>query len=146
MTREKVQIVREFAYPVKTVYQAFTDQSILKHWLAPDGFTCPDVVFDLQVGGRTHSRFRDGEGNDSTSEGVFTQVVPNSFVAYDFEVRYLGYHLENLTTEITFEPTEAGTKVTVELYLADPDFAEGSQTGWNQSMDNLERLLGKNNG
>ncbi len=146
MTQEKIQIVREFPYPVATVYKAFTDQEILKKWLAPDGFDCPNVVYETHIGGRMHTHFVDAKGNDATSEGVFSKIVPNTLIEYKFQVSYLDQHIENLTTQVVFESTEKGTKVTAELLVPGEDFAKGCVIGWNQSLDHLEQLFRSENG
>lgn len=146
MTLEKIQITRDFPYPIATVFKAFTDQEGAKNWLAPDGFTCPNIVYETHIGGRMHTHFVDDEGNDATSEGVFTKIVPNSLIEYEFQVKYLDQQIENLRTQITFEPTESGTKVTAELHVPGKDFAKGCTAGWNQSLDNLENYFGKLNG
>ncbi|MFM9874137.1 MAG: SRPBCC domain-containing protein [Fimbriimonadaceae bacterium] len=141
MIREKIQIVREFQFPVTTIYHAFTNSEFLKKWLAPTGFSCPNIVFELKVGGRTHTHFIDSDGNSAISEGIFTKVVPNSLIEYDFQVGYLDQEIKGLTTQIIFEPTESGTLVTVELQVPGKEFAAGCIIGWNQSMDNLESAL-----
>lgn len=141
MTREKVQITRDFPYSVSTVYKAFTDQEGARNWLAPDNFTCPNVVYETYVGGRMHTHFIDSEGNDATSEGKFTKLVPNSLIEYEFEVAYLNMHFENLRTEVVFEPTETGTRITATLHVPGEDFAKGCVEGWNESLDHLENYF-----
>jgi uncharacterized protein YndB with AHSA1/START domain len=142
MILEKVQITREFPHPITKIYQAFTDQDVVKQWLAPDHFTCSSVVYELHVGGRMHTHFVDPSGNDATSEGIFTKIVPNSMIEYKFEISFLEMHFENLRTLVTFEPTETGTLVTLEHHVPGNGFAEGCTQGSNEALDTLEKLLG----
>lgn len=145
MERELVKIERDFPYPVATVYKAFTDQENAKKWLAPDGFECPNIVYETHVGGRMHTHFVDKDGNNATSEGVFSRIIPNTLIEYKFEVKYLDQHIENLTTQVSFESTEYGTKVTAELLVPGKEFAQGCTIGWNQSLNHLEQFFKENN-
>lgn len=98
MTQEKVQITREFPYAISKVYSAFTNPGLAKKWLAPNQFTCEDIVYELQFGGRMHTNFVDVQGDNAKSEGKFSLIVPNSLIEYEFEVSYLDTQIENLRT------------------------------------------------
>ena len=140
--QETVVITRDFSHPLSVIFKAFSTPEIVQKWLAPDGFSCSEVVQDLRIGGRMHTHFVDADGNSAISEGSYTMIVPNSVIAYKFWVQYGEIKLEDLTTTITFESIEVGTRVTAELQVSQPGFAEGCIIGWNQSLDNLTTLLG----
>ncbi|MBX3114498.1 MAG: SRPBCC domain-containing protein [Fimbriimonadaceae bacterium] len=143
MTQTTVVIERELNAPLNLVFRAFADQKMAQKWMAPDGFTCPELVFEPKQGGQMLTVFDDQTGVRSYAKGTITDFEQDTYIAYDFGVEYGEFQMKDMRTEISFTAHGEKTLVTVSLTAPSEDFAEGCKIGWNQSFDNLEELIKK---
>ncbi|MEZ5162662.1 MAG: SRPBCC domain-containing protein [Fimbriimonadaceae bacterium] len=141
MNLQTVIIEREFAHPLEVIFRAFVDPEINTKWIAPDGYDCLVNIFEPKVGGKQKTVFRDQSGTDATTEGTVLEFVENEMVYYEFSIEFGEFKMEGLSNRLIFERTASGTKVTVDTKVPEGDFAEGCVAGWNQSFDNLEKIL-----
>lgn len=143
MTQTTVVIERELNAPLDVVFRAFADQNMARKWMAPDGYTCPELIFEPKQSGQMLTVFDDQTGVRSYAKGTVTDFERNAFIAYDFGVEYGEFKMEGMRTEIKFAAHGEKTLVTVSLSVPSEDFAAGCKIGWNQSFNNLEELLKK---
>jgi uncharacterized protein YndB with AHSA1/START domain len=116
-------------------------------WWAPEHFRVDECLVEPVLGGHLRIVLAEADGNRHVSEGVFTAIVPDREIAFTqaplgadgrslFEARY----------RVTLEPSGPGTRLdlVVRTTAATPDAAPalaGLEPGWNQLLNNLERLL-----
>ena len=160
-TRERdLVITRVFDAPRELVWKSWTDPELVKRWWGPEGFTAPYIKIDLRVGGQSLYCMRAPDGKDYWSKGVYREIVPperivttdsfaddkGNIVPATFYGMSAEFPLELLVT-LTFEEYEGKTKFTLKHsgFPAGPD-KEDAQTGWNQSLDRLAKMLEETRG
>ena len=142
----EIAMTRFFDASRSLVFEALTKPELLqRRLLGPDGWSMPVCEVDLEVGGRYRFVWRDGEGNDMATGGVFREVVaPKRFVATEkFEQpRYPG---EALVTNALVEPDGATTLTLTIRYSSkgtrDGVRKSGMEHGVARSYDRLADLL-----
>lgn len=92
--------------PIKTVYAAWTDPSVLKQWLAPGDAVVVRAVADAVIGGKFLIEFRGADGRRWLTRGVYQEVVPYRRLVHTW--CWDGSNVETLLT-VEFEPESAGT-------------------------------------
>jgi len=112
---------RALPFPVKTVYNAFSDPDLLKQWWGPDGFTNTIHEFDLRPGGRWLLTMHGPEKGHYENASTFTVVEPNTKVAwtrqsqplFDMEIDFTenGPTQTTITFRMIFETEEACAKI-----------------------------------
>ena len=123
--------------PVKTVYAAWTDPSVLERWFAPGNAVVARAVAHAVVGGTLLIEMRGPDGGRSIVRGLYREVVPLRRLVHTW--RWEGSDLETLVT-IEFEPTSAGK---TRLTLTHSRFAQGKSRdehgrGWNGCLAKLD--------
>lgn len=141
-----VQIVREFAAPLELVWKCWTEPDRFMQWFAPRPYTCPLVEIDLRPGGTFRLFMRGPGGDEHEMVSEFTDVEPhrsigwvNSVAGGDGRVAIQG------GTNVDFEATETGTRVTVNAYNAALTeqgmmMISGMEMGWNMTLDQLVEI------
>jgi len=78
--KKEAVITRVLDAPRETVWKAWTDPDIVKHWWGPQDFTAPHISIDLRVGGRFVFSMRgaglDGAVKDYWNTGEHKEIVP----------------------------------------------------------------------
>lgn len=141
--------------PRESVFRAWTEPALLKHWWAPGDFTAPHCEVDLRVGGTVHACMRSPDGMDYWSVGEYREiVVPERLVLTDHFSDESGrvvapeeydmppeWPVEALIT-VTFEARGTKTLLTVRhgvpLALAE---RTGAAEGWRMCLDKLGKFL-----
>ena len=141
MNLQTVIIEREFLQPREVIFRAFVNPEITSQWMAPDGYDCIVNILEPFVGGKQKTVFRDQSGLDAITEGTVLEFVENEMIYYDFYIEFGEMKIEGLSNRLIFSETTNGTKVTVDTKVPEGEFAEGCVIGWNQSFDNLEKIL-----
>jgi uncharacterized protein YndB with AHSA1/START domain len=136
MSASTVTIVRTVAATPERVYAAWAEPEQLAAWWWQQ---LPGTTYDLDVrlGGtyRIHSPVA-----DLTASGMYTEVDPPRRLAFTWHWAGGGesdrYDGEDHVI-VTFEPTDAGTVVTVAHTSTVHDPEGGAEQGWNDVMDRL---------
>lgn len=151
----EIVITRVFDAPRELVFGAWTQPEHLLRWWAPRGCTTPYCTVDLRVGGKFHFCMRMPDGKDIWGIGIFREIVAPERIVYtdsfaDAEgnpvppSRYgmsLGHPAETLVT-VTFAEQRGKTKLTLRHAIPGQVLErEGTEQGWNQMLENLERHL-----
>jgi uncharacterized protein YndB with AHSA1/START domain len=127
-----ITVSTTIAAPLDRVWQAYTTPEDIRAWNAasPDWHTTAASV-DLRVGGHFSSRMEARDGSMGFDfAGVYTEVVPQQRLAYDFGDRH---------ATVSFTPGPEGVTVSVSF---DPEtnFSEEQQrAGWQAILDNFKR-------
>lgn len=137
MSTSTITVVRTVAATPERAFAAWTDAEQLAAWWWPQlAGTTYDV--DARPGGRYRI---ESPAIGATVTGVYTEVDPPSRLAFtwvwdDGEPDAV---VED-TVVVTFEPEDAGTRVTVEHTSVAHAPDGGAAQGWNDVMDRLVRL------
>jgi uncharacterized protein YndB with AHSA1/START domain len=75
-TPSEVEIVvaRRFAAPRSLIFEALSRPELLVQWLGPPAGSVTLCHVDLRVGGEWHLVWRDGDGNEAGTRGVFREI------------------------------------------------------------------------
>ncbi|MDI4649818.1 SRPBCC family protein [Cohnella hashimotonis] len=131
---------REYRFPRKLVYEAWTTPEWLARWWGPKGFTNTFEVCDIRPGGEWRFTMHGPDGKNYPNVSAFVEVMPQERVA----IEHLSGHKFRVTA--TFETlADGGTLVTFNQRFkhkrafeqAKPYCIEGNE----QNLDRLGELL-----
>lgn len=137
-----VHLHRVLATTPEKVYRAFLEPDALAKWLPPNGFTAQVDHIDARVGGTFRMSFRNFTTGESHSfGGEYLELVPHTRIRYTD--RFDDPNLPGLIeVTLTLASVSIGTELRVEQSgLPDVIPVEACYAGWQQSLDNLARLV-----
>src|SRR5690606_24611827 len=121
---------------------AFTEADALAKWLPPSGFTCTVHHLEASVGGTFKMSSRNfTTGASHSFGGEYVELVPNERVRYTDT-----FDDPNLPGEmhvtVTLKKVTVGADVEI-VQAGVPDLipAESCYLGWQESLENLSRLV-----
>lgn len=82
-----VTLTRVFASPIGKVWQAWTEDEMVKKWWGPTGFSCPVAKMNVREGGKSLVCMKapaEYGGAEIFSTWTYTKVVPNESFDYIF--------------------------------------------------------------
>jgi uncharacterized protein YndB with AHSA1/START domain len=137
-----VRLHRVLAAPPEKVYRAFLDADAKARWLPPDGYTGKVHRIDTRVGGGYEMSFTNfTTGNSHSFRGEYLELRPNERLRYTdrFDDPNLPGEM-HVTVELKAVPV--GTDMTiVQEGIPDAIPLEACYLGWQQSLENLARLV-----
>lgn len=145
-TRPSLTIRRVFDAPRELVFRVWTDGDHLKRWCCPAGFTIPFSEGDIRPGGRFRTCMRSPQGEDNWLQGAYREIVPveRLIFTHAWENPDGSPQHETLVT-VTFAETGDGrTRLTLhQAFFPDEASRDGHEGGWNETLDNLETYLAR---
>ena len=137
-----VKLHRVFAAKPERVYKAFIDADALVKWLPPNGFTAKAHTFDAKVGGGYHMSFTNFTSGKSHSFKVkYTELTPHERIRHTDKFDDANLPGE-MTVTVTLKKVMVGTEVTiVQEGVPDAIPVEACYLGWQESLDNLKKLV-----
>jgi len=144
--QDSIRIERTFAAPARDVFAAWTSAELLRRWYPPGAdWTTPVAEVDVRVGGRLRLVMRSPHGAEFGGGGEYREITPPRRLVFTWTWDRVdvaaGVHL----IEVDFiEHTDGTTTVVMtNSGLADEQSRESHREGWDESFDNLERLVGR---
>lgn len=140
-TAEVLRLERTFDAPVATVFDAWSDEAVLRRWFhAVQGWETSEASVDLRVGGGVRVVMHDPhKDEDHGGGGRYTEVDRPNRLAFTWT--WDGEDRETLI-EIEFEPAgEATTVRFTHSNLLDHERVLDHEKGWIGCFENLERAL-----
>ncbi|MBT2501728.1 SRPBCC family protein [Curtobacterium sp. ISL-83] len=143
-------LVADFPVPVRRLWGAFTDARQLERFWGPPGFPATFTDFDLRPGGRVHYTMTGPEGEQYRSVWLVTEVHEPHRIAFDDlfadEAGEVDASQPPSSTVLSFEGTDAGSRVTVVTTFPTPEALEtmlamGMEQGYTQAFAQLDRVL-----
>lgn len=138
----KVNVSREFIFPLETVFEAWLDAENLGNWL----FSTPEGVdkisdVDPRVGG--HFKIGERRGEEMAMHvGTFHEIDRPKRIVFS-------YYMETANDDapsnviIDFEKTENGCRILITHEMDDvwSEYEDLAIGGWNMIFDGLEKVL-----
>ena len=142
----EIVMTRVFDAPRQLVYEAFTKPELVSRWLTgPAGWTMPVCEIDLTVGGRYRYVWKNADGKQMSSHGVYQEIAPGERVVATEQFDDPWYPGQAVGTT-TFVEVGGRTTVTMSVQYdsretRDMVLKTGMETGVAYSFDQLEQIL-----
>lgn len=137
-----VRLHRVLSTKPEKIYRAFLEPDALAKWMPPDGFACTVHHLEPKIGGKFKIAFRNFTTGDSHAfGGEYTELVPHERVGYTdrFDDPKMPGSIQ---VTVTLRAVPVGTELTiVQEGLPDVIMPEACYLGWQQSLQNLARLV-----
>ena len=145
-TDREIVMTRVFDAPRHLVFDALTKPELLRQWLlGPPGWSMPVCEIDLRVGGTYRYVWRNTDGREMGSGGVFREIVPPERLVATERFDEPWYPGEALATNVL---VEQGGKTTLTLTMRyesrearDAILKTGMEKGVAASYDRLAEML-----
>jgi uncharacterized protein YndB with AHSA1/START domain len=137
-----VRLHRVLATTPEKLYRAFLEPDALAKWLPPNGFAATIHSMEAKVGGSFRMSFRNFTTGDSHSfGGEYLELVPHERIRYTDRFDDPGLP-GDIQVTVTLKKVSVGTELhIVQEGLPDVIPVEACYLGWQQSLDNLARLV-----
>lgn len=137
-----VRLHRVLATTPEKLYRAFIEPDALAKWLPPNGFTATVHALEAKVGGSFRMSFRNfTTGQGHSFGGEYLELVPHERVRYTD--RFDDPNLPGvIQVTVSLSKVSVGTELQI-LQEGLPDVipVEACYLGWQQSLENLARLV-----
>jgi uncharacterized protein YndB with AHSA1/START domain len=141
-TKNTVRLHRVLAAKPEKVYRAFLEPDAMARWLPPNGFTGKVHQMDAKVGGTYKMSFTNFTTGKSISfGGEYRELVPQERLRYtdNFDDPNLAGEIQ---VAVTLKKVSVGTELKIiQEGLPDVIPLEGCYLGWQESLQNLARLV-----
>lgn len=137
-----VRLHRVMATMPEKIYRAFLEPDAMAKWLPPNGFTATVHHSEAKVGGSFRISFRNFTTGESHSfGGEYLELSPHERIRYTD--RFDDPNLPGtIQVTLTLNKVAVGTELTiVQEGLPDVIPVEACYLGWQQSLENLARLV-----
>ena len=142
MSTNTVRLYRVLTAKPEKIYRAFLDPDAMAKWLPPNGYTCKVHHMDAKVGGTYRMSFTNFTTKKSMSfGGEFRELVENERLRYtdNFDDPNLSGEIQ---VTVTLKEVSLGTEMNiVQEGLPTIIPLEACYVGWQQSLNNLARLV-----
>ena len=142
MSTNTVHLHRVITAKPEKIYRAFLDSYALAKWLPPNGFTCMVHHMDVKVGGTFKMSFTNfTTGKSHSFGGEYRDLVQNERLRYtdNFDDPNLPGEIQ---VTVTLKKVSLGTDMNiVQEGIPEVIPLEACYIGWQQSIDNLARLV-----
>lgn len=142
MSTNTVHLHRLITAKPEKIYRAFLDSCAMAKWLPPNGFTCMVHHMDAKVGGTFKMSFTNfTTGKSHSFGGEYRDLVQNERLRYtdNFDDPNLPGEIQ---VTVTLKKVSLGTDMTiVQEGIPAVIPLEACYIGWQQSLDNLARLV-----
>jgi uncharacterized protein YndB with AHSA1/START domain len=143
---DSIRIERTFTAPARDVFAAWTSAELLRRWYPPGAdWTTPVAEVDLRVGGRLRLVMRSPDGEEFGGGGEYREITPLRRLVFTWTWDRADVAAGVQLIEVDFIEHADGTTTVVMTNrgLADERSRESHREGWDESFDNLERLVGR---
>jgi uncharacterized protein YndB with AHSA1/START domain len=120
----------------QTLFEAWTQPTLLMRWWGPQGVVCPAAEIDLRVGGSYRIANQFPDGTVVWIAGIFEVVEPPRGLTYTWQLNPPNGPVERVT--VRFEAHGAATEVVVtHEKISDEAARAGHERGWIGCLDGL---------
>lgn len=150
-----VTITRFFNAPLTRVWQAWTNEEMMKQWWGPEGYSSPSAKIDFRVGGKSLLAMKDPNGEIVWSGGVYKEIIPyKKIVTTDHFADKEGnvisandvgmpgnWPLDCLITVEFSDGNEEQVKIIINHEGIPKEMHDDCVEGWNSSINKLQKLV-----
>lgn len=150
-----VTITRFFNAPMEKVWQAWSNEELVKEWWGPEGYSAPYAKIDFRVGGKSLLAMKDPKGEVIYSGGVYKEIIPfkkivttdhfadkNGKIIPASEAGMPGeWPLDCLITIEFSDGNEEQVKIIINHEGIPKAMHDDCVEGWNSSIDKFQRLV-----
>jgi uncharacterized protein YndB with AHSA1/START domain/DNA-binding transcriptional ArsR family regulator len=143
-TTGTVRLSRVFKAPRERVFNAFLDPDAFAKWIPPNGYTAHVYKFEPKVGGSHRLSFSSLDKKDTHFfGGKFLEIRRNERLRYTDKFESDDPEMQSeMRVTVTFKDVPGGTEVKIVQEGVPRSIPiEGAMLGWNQSLENLARLV-----
>ncbi|MGV0834668.1 SRPBCC family protein [Mycolicibacterium thermoresistibile] len=146
---------RSYPAPIETVWRAWTQPDMLRHWWGPEKTFVPECDVDLRVGGEIYIVMEAGaemgkyQGTRWPMAGTFTHIEPTARLTYDArswtEGEEAGSTIHH-SNDVTFSERDGTTTVRLQITITKIGpkakmAAFGMKWGYKAQLDKLAQYL-----
>jgi uncharacterized protein YndB with AHSA1/START domain len=139
-----VRIERTFDAPAEDVFDAWTNEEVIKRWFIPGkGWQEPSAEVDLRVGGKIRVVMRDPDGEPVEAGGEYTLIERPHRLAFTWT--FDDDPSNEQMIELEFSERDGVTTVLfVNSDISEESRRDAQYEGWSTCFDEMERVLGSN--
>lgn len=140
---DEAYVSHHFDAPPEIVFAAWTDPEQVARWWAPGDFEIPPESVDIEprVGGRFHLEMVEVSGPGRFRyRAEIVEFAEPQLIALKGEP-IAGTDIEVTITRVELVAQDGGTRMTVTSGPFTREARENAQTGWDELVVNLERVL-----
>jgi uncharacterized protein YndB with AHSA1/START domain len=128
----KIEVQATIRAPIDLVWKAYISPEDIVQWnAASDDWHTTKATVDLRVGGVFCSRMEAKDGSFGFDfEGIYTNIVPNSLIEYDFGDRQ---------AKVEFTESPDGVLVVVSFDAEETHSVEQQRDGWQAILNRFQR-------
>lgn len=128
----KIEVQATVRAPIDLVWKAYISPEDIVQWnAASDDWHTTKATVDLRVGGVFCSRMEAKDGSFGFDfEGIYTNIVPNSLIEYDFGDRQ---------AKVEFTESPDGVLVVVSFDAEEAHSVEQQRDGWQAILNRFQR-------
>ena len=140
--RFRMTLERTIGARRERVFEAWTTESDLARWSAPEGADVAEAEVDLRVGGRWRILMRAADGSAAwEAVGVYREITPPERLVYTHSWTTDETPVETLVTIDFHEEGEATRVVMLHEGFLTEQARDGHREGWSSCLDRLERMF-----
>jgi len=138
-TELKLSVERTIDAPIKTVFDAWLDPTMLMRFMCPGpGMTTPTATVDPSIGGRFDLIMKNGE-DEMPHGGVYRVIDRPHRLEFSWESPF---SIEGSTVSLEFQTVENGTHVTlIHVRFPNDESRDNHEGGWTAILSMLETQL-----
>ena len=141
-TATSLRIERVFKAKPEQVFDAFAKPEKMMKWSCPHESGPGDVQMDFRIGGRYSITMPNPDGGTITASGEYKLIDPPKRLQYSWTWDSPGWEGRESLVDLTFEPHEDGTKLTLNhTELLDEDAVKGHALGWEECFEHLAKFV-----
>jgi uncharacterized protein YndB with AHSA1/START domain len=129
----EIKLIRIYDVPIKTVWDAWTQDDQVAQWWGPRGYTLTIHSHDLRTGGLWHYTMHSPDGTDYVNKSRYLEVIPLSKMVYDQG----GNDDQKPMFRVTVLFSEANGKTQMDMTMALPSA---------EAAENTKKFIKKANG
>lgn len=140
-THTSLKMEREIAAPPQEVWDAWTQPEKMRLWSCPAPGGAQKIESDFRVGG-SFTIYMSVEGESHTAFGTYKEIDAPKRLVYTWDWREESHAMGATTVTVEFEPTDAGTRVSL-LHEGFPaeEAKQGHEEGWGACLAHFEGLF-----
>lgn len=141
LTHPSLTLVRRIKAAPRTVFAAFVEPAKIMKWWGPDAGPTLAAETDVRVGGRFRVLFETLDGVRHENRGEYLEIEPPARLVMAWWWASTPERRSRVTVSI--RPISDGSELTIhhEMFF-DAATRDDHLSGWNGTLDKLERLLG----